>query len=75
VERHGRQAVRIARAQGARLLELRALATQVLGALWLLPNCRILQLARYLDETFVFGVVVKDTPSAHPGASASPLFV
>jgi len=58
-----------------RILELRALATQVLGALWLLPNCRILQLARYLDETFVFGVVVKDTPSAHPGASASPLFV
>jgi hypothetical protein len=44
------------------LVEHRAFATKLLGALGVVPDVRILQLAAYFLEPLTFAVVVKDTP-------------
>jgi hypothetical protein len=48
------------------LVEQRALAAQRLGALGIVPDVRVLQLALYFLEPLALAVVVKETPSAHP---------
>jgi len=42
----------------------------LLGIIWPVPYFRVFQLAAYLFEAFMLGIVVKDTPSAHPDALA-----
>jgi hypothetical protein len=44
------------------LVELRAFLAELLGALGVIPDVGIFQLASYFFETFALGVVVKDTP-------------
>jgi hypothetical protein len=43
--------------------ELRALLAELLRALRIVPDARLLELARYFLETFVLVVVIKDTSS------------
>jgi hypothetical protein len=43
--------------------ELRALLAKLLRALRVVPDARLLELARYFLETFVLVVVIKDTSS------------
>ena len=45
------------------LFEFGALTTQILGAVRVVPDARLFQLARYFLETFVLVVVIKDTSS------------
>jgi len=47
---------------GELLLELSALAAQLLGTLGLVPDVRSLELQRYFFESFFLVVVFKDTP-------------
>jgi hypothetical protein len=42
--------------------ELGALATQLAGLVGVLPDGRVFQLAAYLFEAFLLGVVLKETP-------------
>jgi hypothetical protein len=42
--------------------ELRALAAELTGLVGVLPDGRIFQLAGYLFEAFLLGVVLKETP-------------
>jgi hypothetical protein len=46
------------------LFECGALAAQFLGALGLVPDGRVFKFPAYFDQAFVFGIEVKDTPSA-----------
>jgi len=48
------------------LVEQRALAPQRLRAFGVVPDVRVLQLAFYFLQALALGVVVKETPSAHP---------
>ena len=43
-------------------VERRAFLAELLGALGVVPDVRIFQLAGYFLEPFALGVVVKDTP-------------
>jgi hypothetical protein len=45
------------------LLELRAFLPQLLGALWVVPDAGLLQLALYFLKAFELVVVIKDTSS------------
>jgi hypothetical protein len=44
------------------LFQARPLATQFLGALGMVPDGGILQFAADLDQAFLLGIEVKDTP-------------
>jgi len=46
------------------LLELGALATELLSSLGVAPDAGLLELARYLLQAFVLFIVLKDTSSA-----------
>jgi len=48
------------------LVERRALAPQRLRALRVVPDVGVLEYALYFLEALALGVVVKETPSAHP---------
>jgi len=48
------------------LVEQRALAAQRLGAVGVVPDVGVFQLALYFLQALALGVVVKETPSAHP---------
>jgi hypothetical protein len=52
-------------------VELGAFLAQLLGALGLIPEPRILELARDFLEPLALGIVVKDTPEAKSGARSS----
>lgn len=51
---------------GDGLVQQRALAAQRLGPFRVVPDVGALELAVDFLEAFYLGVVVKDTPSAHP---------
>jgi len=52
------------------LVQQRALAPQVLGALRIVPDIGVFQLAVDFFQTLTLGVVVKDTPVASPTVPA-----
>jgi hypothetical protein len=49
-------------------LELCALLAELLRALRIVPDARLLELARYFLKPFVLVVVIKDTSSRNPCA-------
>ncbi len=49
-----------------RLVQQGALAAQRLCAFWIVPDLGIAELALDFLQALALGVVVKDTPSAHP---------
>jgi hypothetical protein len=49
-------------------LQLRALLPKGLGAIRIVPNVRLFELALDLGQSFRLGLIVKDTPSTHPCA-------
>src|SRR5262249_17303111 len=54
------------------LVELGAFLAELLRALRVVPDIGILQLAAYFFETFLLGLVVKDTPQGMPAAKSGP---
>ena len=44
------------------LRQLRALLTQILGALRIIPDAGVFQFALYFSQAITFVIVVKDTP-------------
>jgi hypothetical protein len=53
------------------LFQARPLATQLLGALRIIPDGRVFQLTTDLDQAFLLGIEVKDTPYGRRRALAS----
>jgi hypothetical protein len=51
-----------------RLVEQGAFAAQRLRPFGIVPDIRVFQFALYFFQALALGVVVKDTPSAHPAA-------
>ncbi|OGI45633.1 MAG: hypothetical protein A2151_02135 [Candidatus Muproteobacteria bacterium RBG_16_65_34] len=51
------------------LLQARALASQLLGKLGIIPDIRLFELAPDLGQALVLGVVVKDPPEFPSGGS------